>query len=269
MVSAMTKASSSVPLHHVIEGNGPWITLAHSLASDLTLLDGQARMLARRFRVLRFDIRGHGNSPAPAAPYAMDDLAADVQALFDELGVTETAWVGVSLGGMIGLTHALRRPGVITRLAVADTTAGYPAAAHAGWRDRISMARQHGTAATVDGTLARWFTPAFLQREPDAVRRCARLIAATPVEGFVGCCEAILGYNIERELPGIACPTLVMVGEQDQATPPTMAQTLANAIPGASLAVIPAAAHISSLEQPALFNARLEEFLAPVSVGPA
>ncbi len=248
--------------HHKIEGDGPWVTLAHSLASDLTLLDAQATLLAKTHRVLSFDVRGHGGSEAPAGPYTMKGLADDVQSLFDDLGITRTAWVGVSLGGMIGMTHALHHPGTIDRLIVADTTAGYPAAAHSGWRDRIATVREKGTAAVVDGTLSRWFTPQFREKEPALMKHFAAIIAATPANGFVGCCEAILGYDIAADLSKIACPTLVMVGADDQATPPAMAHALADGIPGAALDVIPSAAHQACIEQPEHFNDAVTRFLA-------
>lgn len=251
-----------VSLHHVIEGDGPWITLAHSLASDMRLLEAQAKLLAKRFRVLRLDIRGHGGSPVPPPPYSMGGLAGDVQALFDRLGVTETAWLGVSLGGMIGLTHALGHPGVITRMIVADTTSGYPEAAHGGWRERIAAVKERGTQAVVDGTLGRWFTPGFAQREPGLMQHFGTMIASTPADGFIGCCEAILGYEIAADLPRIRVPVLVMVGDQDQATPPAMAQALASGIPGARYQAIESAAHQSNIEQPGAFNACLEQFLA-------
>jgi 3-oxoadipate enol-lactonase len=254
-------SDTGVALNYVVEGEGPWITLAHSLASDLSLLEEQAAMLARHFKVLRIDLRGHGRSPAPPPPYAMPALADDVQAVFGKLGITETAWVGVSLGGLIGLTHALHHPGVVTRLVVGDTTSGYPEAAHGGWRDRIATVRDRGTAAVVDGTLARWFTPDFLQRRPDVAKRWAGVIAATPANGFIGCCEAILGYDIAARLADIRVPTLVAVGEEDQATPPAMAQALVAGIPGAEYAPIPSAAHQSNIEQPEQFNAILEKFL--------
>ena len=255
-------AESSVDLHYTVEGEGPWVTLAHSLASDLSLLEAQAVVLAPHFRVLRLDLRGHGKSSAPPPPYSMAGLAEDVQRLFDKLGVKETAWLGVSLGGMIGLTHALHHPGVITRMVLGDTTSGYPQAAHGGWRDRIGMVRQRGTAAVVDGTLARWFTRDFPAREPDEAKRWAAVIAATPADGFIGCCEAIIGYDITAELAKIRMPTLVLVGEEDQATPPAMAQALASGIQGAEYRAIPSAAHQANIEQPAMFNEAMEAFLA-------
>ncbi len=256
------ETASAIPLHHVVSGEGPWVTLVHSLASDLHLLDAQAKLLSRRFKVLQVDLRGHGASPVPPPPYAMTGLADDVQLLFDQLGVRETAWLGVSLGGMIGLTHALAHPGVITRMVLADTTAGYPEAAHAGWRDRIAAVRAKGMEAVVEGTVARWFTPEFVSREPNRIEPFRAVIRATPAEGFIGCCEAIVGYNVQARLGDIAVPTLVLVGAEDQATTPDMAQAIADGIPGARRVLIEKAAHQSNIEQPEAFNAAMEPFLA-------
>lgn len=252
---------TAVDLNYVVGGAGPYVTMVHSLASDLTLFDAQAQLLEKRFTVLRLDIRGHGGSPVPPGPYSMTGLANDVQLLFDTLGITHTAWVGVSLGGMIGLIHAIERPGFISRLVLSDTTAGYPQAAHAGWRDRIGVARNGGMPGVVQGTLSRWFTPGFLTREAAQASHYADIIADTPAEGFAGCCEAIIGYDVSGSLEKVRCPTLVMVGQDDQATPPAMAETLANGIPGARMHVIPDAAHQASVEQQAAFDTALDAFL--------
>jgi 3-oxoadipate enol-lactonase len=256
-----------VALHHVVDGAGPrgnkpWVVLAHSLAADHTLVAAEARLLADRFHVLRFDIRGHGASPAPAAPYAMTALADDAGTLLDSLGITAAHWVGISLGGMIGMTLALARPNLLRGLVLADTTSAYPPAAHQSWRDRIAAVRAKGMSAVVDGTLARWFTPAFRERESERFAEIGAMIARTPVEGFVGCCEAIIGHDVTARLGEIGCPTLVIVGEQDEATPPAMAETLRRGIRGATLHIIPSAAHQSGVEQPTAFAALLEDFLA-------
>jgi 3-oxoadipate enol-lactonase len=254
-------SGTPVALNYVIEGEGPWVTLAHSLASDLSLLQAQAELLAKHYKVLRIDLRGHGKSPAPQPPYSMVDLAADVQALFEKLGIKATEWLGVSLGGMIGMVHALSYPGVITRMVLADTTSGYPQEAFGSWRDRIGIAKERGTAALADGTLSRWFTPEFRERSPEVAATWTKAIASTPTNGFVGCCQAIIGYNIAADISNIRVPTLVIVGEEDEATPPVMARALANGIPGAKFAVIPSAAHQANIEQPAQFNALVERFL--------
>lgn len=251
-------------LNHVVEGreDGAWVVLAHSLASNLSILEEHARVLAPRFRVLRLDIRGHGASEAPPGPYAMADLAEDVAALMGSLGIARAHYAGISLGGMIGLTLAIRHAGLVDRLVVADTTPGYPAEAHGGWRDRIKAVQAGGTAAVAEGTLGRWFTAPFREAHPDVVERMRAMISATPTEGFVGCCEAILGYGIHASLGSIRSRTLVLVGSEDQATPPAMARALADGIPGARLETLDGAAHQSGVEQPQAFNRHLEAFLA-------
>ncbi len=249
-------------LRHTVEGDGPWMTVAHSLGSDMHLLDAQAKLLSSRFKVLQIDLRGHGGSPVPPPPYSMAGLAEDVHDLFSRLGINETAWLGVSLGGMVGLTHALAHPGVITRMVLADTTAGYPEAAHASWRDRIAAVRQKGMEAVVEGTIGRWFTPDFIAREPNVIERFRATIRATAPDGFIGCCEAIVGYNVHARLGQIAVPTLVLVGAEDQATTPDMAKAIADGVPAARWQVIESAAHQSNIEQPETFNAALEQFLA-------
>ena len=255
-------SATTVSLNHVIAGDGPWVTLAHSLAADMHLLDAQAKLLARRFKVLQIDLRGHGGSPVPPPPYSMAGLADDVQALFDRLGVRETAWLGVSLGGMVGLTHALAHPDLITRMVLADTTAGYPEAAHASWRERIAAVRQKGMNAVVEGTIGRWFTSDLAARAPGVIERFRATIRGTAPDGFIGCCEAIIGYNVHARLGQIAVPTLVLVGAEDQATTPDMAKAIADGIPRARRHVIESAAHQSNIEQPETFNASLEQFLA-------
>jgi 3-oxoadipate enol-lactonase len=257
----MSEVVHGARLHHVVEGEGPWVTLVHSLAADHSLFSPQAKLLARGFRVLSLDIRGHGKSEVPPAPYTMGALAEDVAALLTGLGVASTHWVGISLGGMIGLTIALAHPNLTRSLVLADTTAGYPPEAHTAWRERIGIVRAKGMAGVRDGTLGRWLTASFREREPAVTERMGSMIATTPVEGFVGCCEAIIGYDVSARLGEIACPTLVLVGEQDEATPPSMAEKLARGIQGAVLKRIPDAAHQSSAEQPAIFNAALAEFL--------
>jgi 3-oxoadipate enol-lactonase len=258
----MSEAATIAKLHHVIEGKGPWVTLVHSLSADHTLLSPQAARLAENFSVLSLDIRGHGKSEVPASPYTMGALAEDVAALLGKLGIASTHWVGISLGGMIGLTLALAHPGVVRSLVLADTTAGYPTAAHEAWRERIGIVREKGMAGVREGTLGRWLTAAFRARDPETTARLGALIAATAPEGFIGCCEAIIGYDVSARLGEIACPTLVVVGEEDEATPPAMAETLALGIRGAELKRVPGAAHQSSTEQPALFNDAMAEFLA-------
>ncbi len=250
-----------VELNAVVMGSGPWVTLSHSLGADLSMWAPQLQALADRYTVLAYDIRGHGASSVPPGPYTLEQLADDAYALLRHLGVTRTHWVGLSLGGMIGQVLALRRPEVLDRVVLADTNAQVPPAGQAMWTERAALARRDGMAALVEATLDRWFTPDFANRDPLTRQRVGEQIAATPVEGYVACCNAICGLNTLEQLPGLAHPALVMVGEQDQATPVAMSRLIAQAWPGAELVVLPGAAHLSNLEQPEAFNRALLRFL--------
>ena len=258
--------TNGVELHYVIDdgtaGAGPWIVLSHSLACNVSMWDEQAALLAQRFRVLRFDTRGHGQSSAPLSPYSLDDLAADVHGLLLHLGITRCHWIGLSMGGMIGETYALAHPDVFQSLVLADTTSKRPPNAREMWGDRIRMAREQGMDAVVPSTLARWFTEPFRKARPDVMTRIGADIRSTPVEGFCGCCEAISRVDLLHRLPEIRCPVLVMVGDQDHGTPPEMARQIHENLPGSSLVIIPDASHISNIEQPERFNRAVLDFVA-------
>ena len=252
---------NGLKINYEVAGNGPWVTLSHSLACDLHMWDEQMTALSAKYKVLRYDTRGHGKSEAPAGAYTLDELAADVHGLLGALGIKRTHWAGLSMGGMIGQTFALNSPGIFQSMVLADTTSRYPAEAAAAWADRIQTAQTKGMDAIVDGTLARWFTEPYRKSNPPAVARVGASIRATPVAGFVGCCHALPKINVTQRLKEITCPTLIIVGEQDPGTPVTMAREIHEAKPGSELVIIPSAAHLSNIEQPQAFTAALLDFL--------
>ena len=258
----METTINGLKINYEITGTGPWLTLSHSLACDLHMWDEQMDALTKNYRVLRYDTRGHGRSEAPAGPYTLEELADDVHGLFGALGIRQTHWAGVAMGGMIGQTFALKYPGIFRSMVLADTTSRYPAEAAPVWADRIRTAQTQGMDAIVEGTLARWFTEPYRKSNPPAVARVGASIRATPVAGFVGCCHAIPQIDVTRRLKEITCPTLVIVGEQDPGTPVAMAREIHAAKPGSELVIIPLAAHLSNIEQPQAFNAALLGFLA-------
>ena len=256
---------NGLKINYEIAGNGPWVTLSHSLACDLHMWDEQMDALTKKYKVLRYDTRGHGKSEAPAGAYTLDQLADDAHGLFAALGIKETHWAGLSMGGMIGQTFALKYPGIFKSMVLADTTSRYPAEAAGAWADRIQTAQAKGMAGVVDGTLARWFTEPFRQSNPPGIARVRASILATPVPGFVGCCQAIPKINVTARLKEVKCPTLVIVGEQDPGTPVAMAREIHEALPGSELVIIPSAAHLSNIEQPQAFNAALLPFFERAS----
>ena len=258
----MRISTNGIELNCVIEGEGPWLTMSHSLACNLSMWDPQMQVLTKHYKVLRFDTRGHGASSAPAGAYTLEQMADDVHGLFAELGIKRTHWVGLSMGGMIGETYALKYPGVFQSMVLADTTSRRPPNAAEMWGDRIRTAREQGMEALVESTLERWFTAPYRKAHPDVMARIGDDIRNTPVAGFAGCCEAIAKIDVLDRLKEIDCPALVMVGDQDHGTPPEMARQIHANLRGSDLLIIPDAAHLSNVEQSEVFNRALTEFLA-------
>lgn len=252
--------SSGVEIAYRVEGSGPWLTLSHSLASNMSAWDFQMPVLTKHFKVLRFDTRGHGKSSAPIDPYALDDLAGDASELLQHLNIQKTHWLGLSMGGMIGQTLVLGRPNIFSSLVLADTTSRRPENAIQMWGERITKAKSQGMGAMVESTLTRWFSDEFRKNSPEVIKGIVSGIETTSINGFAGCCAAISHINTFDRLKEIACPTLIMVGEQDHGTPPSMAIAMKEQMPSAEFHIIPNAGHISNVEQPAIFNQYLLSF---------
>lgn len=254
-------------INYSVEGEGPWITLSHSLACDSGMWDPQMDMLKKHFKVLRFDTRGHGQSAAPDAEYTLEQMADDVHGLFTHLGITQSHWMGLSMGGMIGQTFALKYPGVFNSMILADTTSRQPPNGAAMWGERIQAAKTKGMDALVEGTLARWFTEPYRVANPDVMAKIGAVIRNTPAAGYAGCCAGISKIDVTDRLKEIKCPVLVIVGEQDHGTPVAASQAIQANLPGAELLVIPSAAHISNIEQAQIFNIAVRDFLTRVTAG--
>jgi len=257
----MKISANGIDINYTIEGEGPWLTMSHSLACNLHMWDEEAKRLSKRYKVLRYDTRGHGASSAPAGAYTLDLLADDLKGLLQALGVPSTHFVGLSMGGMIGQTFALKYPGMFNSLALCDTTSRYPAEAAPLWAERIKTVESQGMEPMVAPTLERWFTAPYRKARPEVVEKVATMIRTTPVPGFVGCCHAIPKINLTARLKEIRCPSVVIVGKDDPGTPVAMAEDIHQALPGSKLVIIPSAAHLSNLEQPDAFNQALGDFL--------
>lgn len=240
--------------------DAPVVVLSNSLGATRAMWDPQVPLLAERFRVLTYDTRGHGESPVPPGPYALDDLVDDVVALLDELGVSRASFAGLSLGGMTGMRLAAREPGRVDRLALLCTSALL--GPRENWVDRARTARTEGTGVLAPTVVGRWFTPGYAAAEPDRVARMQQMIAGTPDEGYAGCCEAIADMDLRADLPRISAPTLVIGGEEDPATPPEHQRAIADGIPGARLLLVSPAAHLANVEQAGQVGAALLDHLA-------
>ncbi len=237
------------------------VCLSHSLACSGIMWDPQMPVLSERFRVLRYDVRGHGGSEATPGPYTLDLLGDDAIAMLDALEIERVHWVGLSMGGMIGQNLALRYPQRLRSLLLCDTLSVISQAAQPVWADRIETAASEGMGPLCEPTLGRWFTPAYLEREPPALESIRAQILSTPVTGYIGCCEAIRRINYIHRLKEIRLPTRVIVGAEDPATPPSDARDIHTRIEGSSLVVIDHAAHLSNVEQPEAFNEAMMTFL--------
>lgn len=237
--------------------SAPWLILSHSLACTVRMWDPQIAAFQDKYRILAYDMRGHGQSAAPAGPYSLEMLAEDVLELLKILKIQKACFCGLSIGGMIGQTLALKQPGLFERMVLADTGHAQNADAIKQWEERIRIAEEKGMQALVAGTMERWFTEPF--RATPAARKIADLIAVTPVAGYVGCGQAIMKLNTTARLKDIKLPVLAVAGEQDLAAAGT--RHIGENVPGAKLVMIPQAAHIANIEQAEAFNKALRDFL--------
>ena len=254
--------ANGIDIRYEVSGSGPWLTLSHSLCCDASMWAPQLAALEPHFTVLRFDTRGHGQSDAPAGAYTFGQLTDDVIGLLDALKIERTHFCGLSMGGMIGQHLALKAPGRIDRLVLADTTSRLPPESRALWPERIRIVGEQGTGALAQSTLERWFTPPYRAAHPEVMARIGGLIRATPVDGYAGCAQAIAQIDITGRLHDVKAPTLVVVGAEDGGTPPALSREIAEAIPGARLEIIPGASHLSNIEQAEVFNKLLLDFLS-------
>ncbi|MBV9194721.1 MAG: 3-oxoadipate enol-lactonase [Solirubrobacterales bacterium] len=240
----------SVALHHELSGpaDAPVLVLSGSLGTDLSMWDPQAQALSARFRLLRYDQRGHGRSPVPRGPYSIAELGQDLLALLDRLEIDRALICGLSIGGMTGMWVAAHAPERVQRLVLLCTSALLGPAEM--WRERAETVRTSGVEAIADAGLERWFTEGFRRRSPEIVARLRAALVATPPEGYASCCEAIAAMDLRGDLASIATPTLVVSGADDPATPPEHGRRIADAVAGARFEVIGPAAHLASVEQP-------------------
>jgi len=255
----MKASVNGIEINYEISGKegAPWLVLSHSLACSVRMWDPQVEAFQSRFRILNYDMRGHGATSAPQGPYTLDMLADDILGLVSFLKIKTASYCGLSIGGMIGQTIAIRGGHPFTKMVLADTTHTQPPEAIKQWEDRIAIAKSKGMSALVDSTMERWFTAP--NRATPAAKKIAALISATPAAGYIGCGQAIMKLNTTARLKDIKLPVLAITGEQDGAAPGT--KYIGATVPGAKYVGIPNAAHIANVEQAEAFNRALREFL--------
>jgi 3-oxoadipate enol-lactonase len=239
--------------------DAPALLLSHSLAAHSAMWDAQAPVWARRFRVVRYDLPGHGGSAPPLGPLSVADLGRQALALMDALSIARADWCGLSLGGMIGLWLMANAPERIGRAVLAHT------AAHLGpraiWEGRIVSAARGGLEPLVEPTLALWFSEPFRHRAPNAVERARAMIRATSPAGFQGACAAIRDMDLRDSLGAIPHPALVIVGRHDRGTPPEHGLAITRSLRTAETLTLDTG-HFGNIEDPAGFTEAVERFLA-------
>lgn len=256
---------SGTPLHYVVEGRSdpgaPVLLLVHPIGASLDVWNCLMPLLQSRFRVVRYDQRGHGRSPAVPGPYSVAALAGDALELLDQLQIERAEVCGTSLGGMIGLWLGVHAKSRVSRLALLCTSAHL--APPEAWQERAALARRSGVAAVAAASVARWFTPQFALTHPQLVQQMQEMVARTSAEGYAACCEAIASWDIRGELSAIEASTWILAGGADPSTPPAHAYALGAAIPNARVTVVEQAAHLALAEHPARVGQWLLEHLAP------
>lgn len=253
---------SSVKLHWQEDGDpeGAPVVFANSLGTDLRLWDKTVAALPAGLRVIRFDKRGHGLSECPDGPYSMEALVQDTEELMDHLGLQACAFVGLSIGGMIGQGLAAKRPDLVKALVLSNTAAKMGDAAM--WAARMQVVSEQGLAAHSDAIMERWFAPAF--RASDECAAWRAMVERTPAAGYLGCCAAIKAADLGDTTRTLDLPVLGIAGDADGASPPDVVEATTRMIAGARFHVIEGAGHLPCVEKPDDYAAILNPFLKEV-----
>jgi len=256
----MINADDGCPISVEVEGpaGAPVLMLSNSLGTNLHMWDDQIAEWAKHFRVVRYDRRGHGKSGVPQGPYSMERFGRDVLAVADDLKIKKFNWCGLSMGGMVGQWLGANAPDRVDKLILSNTNFHY--ADKGPWNDRIKFVKEKGLSELVDPNMERWFTKGFRERAPQSIAHMKAMFLGTAPAGYIASCEAIRDMDFTASNTRITAPTLVIVGKQDPATPPSAGEAIAKQIKGAKLAELDAA-HISNIEQPKAYAETVVKFL--------
>ena len=257
----MITSRDGVAINFDVEGRGPHVTLVHGVGSHLQAWDGVVAALRDEFTLLRYDLRGHAKSGKPPGPYALDDYVADLAALLDAQAVDRTALVGFSFGGMIAPAFTARHPERVRALGIVSAVAGRTPAQRAAILERADELARGGATTTVGAAIERWFTPEFRARHAEIIeRQIERVLGNDPV-GYAAAYRTFAETDVIDDLHEIRCPTLVMTGEHDTGSTPTMARAIHDRIAGSRLVILPRYRHSLLIEATAEIVSELREFL--------
>jgi 3-oxoadipate enol-lactonase len=250
---------AAVELNYVLEGqeDAPILVLSNSLGTNLGMWDDQASVLRERFQLLRYDQRGHGESPVPSGPYKIEDLGLDLLALLDWLEIGRASFCGLSIGGLVGMWLASEAPERVERLVLCCTAPRFDSDFYDA---RAHKVRAEGVGSIADTVLERWFTPEFRATRPETVEWAGSMLRGTPTEGYAGCCEVLRDADMRSRLGEIRAPTLVIAGAEDPAATVDQAEEIHDSIAESRLAVVEAA-HLANVEQPEAVTREILEHL--------
>ncbi|HUC49700.1 MAG TPA: alpha/beta fold hydrolase [Xanthobacteraceae bacterium] len=258
----MKVKANGITINYQIEGpdHAPCLVFSNSLATTIAMWDEQAAALKDKFRVLRYDQRGHGQTEAPAGRYAFDTLLADAVGLLDALSIKTAHFAGLSMGGATALGLAQKHPDRFDRIIVCDSPCQSTPQSSQQWEERILVAKDKGMTALVEPTIVRWFPPETVAKNPPHLDKVRGMIRDTPADGFIGCAAALAAHDYASAVATVKRPVLFMVGEKDGAAPAAM-RKLNEKLPGAHFVELPGAGHISNMDRPAEFTRALRDFL--------
>lgn len=260
----MFVSANGIQVHTIIDGpeGAPWITLVTGIANDVTMWDSQVSALAPRYRVLRYDLRGHGRTAATPGSYSIASLGQDLVGLWDALGVRKSHLVGLGLGGSISLGVALDHPDRLLSLAPCCCRARMTPEFAVMWHKLFNTVEAGGIETILEQTAQRWFSDAFKAAHPQVLESVRAMIRATSREGYLGVVSAFLNLDLEDRIDRIQAPTLFIGGAEDRiGGPATVMQGLADKVAGTRFAAVPDAAHIANVQNPRAFNQILLSFL--------
>ena len=252
-----------IRIHYRIDGSGaPWVTFVTGIANDLTMWDGQVPALGRDFRILRYDLRGHGGTEATRGDYSVSLLVEDLLALLNQLRIQTTSLVGLGLGGAIAQAFAIEHPERVEALMPCCCRARMVPDFAAIWHKLRATVQQEGLEAIVEPTVQRWFSEEFKAAHLQVLEKIRKMIRRTTLEGYMGVTAAFLGLDLEDRLPGIRARTLYVSGAEDKlGGPPELMKGLSEKVNGAKHVSVPKAAHIANIQNPEGFNQLLTDFL--------
>ncbi len=259
----MKVKANGISINYSIEGppGAPVVTMSHALAANMGMWNFQVSVLKSNYRVLRYDIRGHGETEVTEGPYTLDQLAEDIKELLQILGIRRTSFIGLSMGSMIGQVLALNYPEMIQCLVLCEASSRTSPEQKSIWDERIHVAKTQGMEAHVEPTIARWFTESFRNKKSDILDTVRAMIRGTDPRGYIGCIHAIKGLDTFEHIHKIRIPTLLIVGEDDPSSPVSNSKTIQERIQGSELVILRSAAHLPNIEQPEAFNKAVISFL--------